>query len=61
MNDKEKQNLRDIAGDLLAIIESNPLPCDFCYKLTQKHRKLLYEGRETKYCPFCGRRFKNDE
>lgn len=61
MTDREKQELRDIAEDLLATIETDPLPCDFCYKLIQKKRKLLYEGRETKYCPFCGRKFVSSE
>lgn len=61
MTDREKQELRDIAEDLLATIETDPFLCDFCYKLIQKKRKLLYEGRETKYCPFCGRKFKEAE
>lgn len=53
--DEAEQKLSDLERE-----DYRP-PCDFCKQFDQNKRKLQYEGRETKYCPFCGRRFKSDE
>lgn len=53
--DETEQKLSDLERE-----DYRP-PCDFCEKFDNNKKILKYEGRETKYCPFCGRKFVSAE